>query len=396
MHILLFILYSLIAGYLVSRLPFFRDSGIGIPALLLLFFLRVGTGLLHTVIAWRYYPYHGDIWSFYNGSFLTRSELQQGFSVFWTDVSRISYLPHNVLECIHILFNVFSFDNIYINTLFFDFFVFAGSIALFRYFMRIFRNDLIPSLTALLLPSTLYWTSCMYTEGILYAALGFFFFYLYRRNPLALLFLGVTIFFRPSLALSLLPALLLWLLYKYSSGRRRKTLLLSASIATLLLLCLPPVSHKLLSQLSERQSEFQQLTGNSRLSLPTLQPNWTSFWSSFPFAWRNSFLEPLPGSGGQPIYLIFSLELLAIWVLVLLALFSVLRRPSSKIPNPKISNLPSLPYPALAGLVFVFIGLLVIGYVVPFAGAIIRYRSIYLPFLLAPFLHLYSVSRKLE
>ncbi len=31
--------------------------------------------------------------------------------------------------------------------------------------------------------------------------------------------------------------------------------------------------------------------------------------------------------------------------------------------------------------------MLIIGFIVPFAGAIIRYRSIYLPFLVAPFLH---------
>jgi len=31
--------------------------------------------------------------------------------------------------------------------------------------------------------------------------------------------------------------------------------------------------------------------------------------------------------------------------------------------------------------------MLSIGFFVPFAGTIVRYRSIYLPFLLAPFLH---------
>jgi hypothetical protein len=37
-------------------------------------------------------------------------------------------------------------------------------------------------------------------------------------------------------------------------------------------------------------------------------------------------------------------------------------------------------------LVFALLGMLIIGYIIPFAGAIVRYRSIYLPFLLAPFL----------
>jgi uncharacterized protein (DUF983 family) len=42
-------------------------------------------------------------------------------------------------------------------------------------------------------------------------------------------------------------------------------------------------------------------------------------------------------------------------------------------------------------LALAIIGLLQIGYTVPFAGSIIRYRSLFLPFLLAPFI--YSLRR---
>jgi hypothetical protein len=38
----------------------------------------------------------------------------------------------------------------------------------------------------------------------------------------------------------------------------------------------------------------------------------------------------------------------------------------------------------LAAIPLALLGMLLIGYIIPFVGAIVRYRSIYLPFLLAP------------
>jgi hypothetical protein len=93
-----------------------------------------------------------------------------------------------------------------------------------------------------------------------------------------------------------------------------------------------------------------------------------------PSAVRNGLFEPLPGSGGRPIYLAFSLELMLIWTVVVAG---------------TISSIRSRPYQAFTifCVIFALTGMLLIGTLVPFAGAIIRYRSIYLPFLLAPFLH---------
>ena len=78
MHVLLFILYGAIACYALPRLKFFRNSGIRPGFLLALFSLRVLTGCLHNWIAWRYYPHHGDIWTFFQASFTTREEVRAG------------------------------------------------------------------------------------------------------------------------------------------------------------------------------------------------------------------------------------------------------------------------------------------------------------------------------
>src|SRR5258708_19610554 len=99
MHILLFIGYSLLCVYGIIKIPFIRNSGIR-PAWLLLFFsLHVSTGLLHNVIAYRYYPEHGDIWNFYQLTFLYPHRLPPDFSLFLPYNSPLTYFTHTVLIC---------------------------------------------------------------------------------------------------------------------------------------------------------------------------------------------------------------------------------------------------------------------------------------------------------
>jgi hypothetical protein len=178
--------------------------------------------------------------------------------------------------------------------------------------------------------------------------------------------------------------------------------LAGACIALLvILLSVPPLSAWPVNLLSHQQSEFRQLEGHSRLYLPELDGSWNSLWHVLPAAVLNGLFEPLPGSGGQRIYLAFSIELLLIWAVVLAAATLRLFSPGHRVPNlttpPRSSHplkprLTAPPHPSAnpfsrCCLIFSLLGMLLIGAIVPFAGAIVRYRSLYLPFLLAPFLH---------
>ncbi|MDO6432136.1 hypothetical protein Q4E93_16155 [Flavitalea sp. BT771] len=419
MHILLFIIYAAVLGWIITRRPFFRDIQ---PGMLLAFFaLRIAAGCLHTWVAYKYYPNHGDIWLFFQDSFVTRHLLFTDFHAFWADNSSLAYLPHNLIEWTHVLFNFLSFDNFYINTLFFTFLTFGGHIALFRVFYERFGHDTLSAASMLLLPSVLFWTSCMHTEGIIYAMLGWLFYTLHRsfrtgwttgRILLGLALTGLTIFFRPAIAIGLLPALAWWTAAEMHL--RRRTLLIAAAALILLISLLswanPPILALIPHTLSSRQQEYQSLTGNSRIPLPLLEPTWNSLWHVLPDALFNGLFQPTPGAGGQKIYLFFSLELYAIWILALLALIraashkrkapaqnsrlaacslkleaqsSQLAALSSKLAalSPQLTARSSL---LAACLLLALPGMLLIGYIIPFVGAIVRYRSIYLPFLLAP------------
>lgn len=436
MFILLFILYGVILCYGVTSIPFFRKSMLRPGVLVLFFVFRVAAGCLHNWIAYRYYPLHGDIWAFFRDSFISRRVLSTDPYGYWAGNSALPDLPHNIIIALQMGLNVFSFDNLYINTLLFSFLSYWGSIALFRAFNSLFHNNLLCSLPVLLFPSTLFWTSCIHTEGIVYLLLGFLFFYLdrlheerrmikkegitqrkraIRRGLLCLLLFLLVIFFRPGIAAGLVPALVFWLLAeKYRSDKSLAyttpypTILLVASIL-FLILAFSGVFTPVLQYISTRQQEFHILTGNSRLYLPVLEATWGSYLKVFPIAILNGFFQPLPGSGGQTIYLVFSAEGIVLWGILGFALFKTMM-PGSYPTGSYSSNLPDKTIAATASgtpflvigitfFLFALLNLVLIGYTIPFAGAIVRYRSIFLPFLLAPALYMlrnYRILRNLN
>lgn len=416
MHILLLIFYSLVCGYGIIKIPFIRKSGIRPVWLLLFFAAHTGAGWIHNAIAYRYFPGHGDIWDYFWKSFLYRHRLFSQFDLFLADNSTWTYVSHNGIIFIQMLLDVFSFDHMDINTLLFAFPVFLGSIALFRVFQNRFPDDKLTGFSIFLLPSVLFWTSCIYREGVLFMLLGFLIYTLDRlltRRPeddarphqsrqiiYALLCFAFIAYFRIATALTLIPAVFTWWLMEKPAARR--PLLLTAAttlgIAIILLLTIPGLSLPLM--LAHWQQEFYMLKGNSRLWLPALDGSWHSLFRTLPVAELNGLLEPLPGAGGQPIYLAFSLELLAIWLIIALSLVRRFTnpppdRPSATTPDrlsgarpvsPRNAWPPASPFGVFC-VVFALLGMLSIGLIVPFAGTIVRYRSIFLPFLLAPFLH---------
>jgi hypothetical protein len=390
-HIILFIGYALLCVYGILKLPFFRRSDIRPLALVFLFALHVLGGCIHNLVAWRYYPGHGDIWQFFARSLYDRHELMVNFHQFLAENVISDYASHNAVDLIHLLLNLFSFDNLYINTLLFSFPVFMGNLSLYRVFRLRYPDSLLPSACVFLLPSTLFWTSCIHREALLYMLLGFLLPGIHRlltrgydRGEIIrclLLFLLIA-YVRDVVALLLIPAIFCWILAEKPRARRPLLFAAGAIIAVSLLLILAIPGQTIPGVIAHRQAQFLHLEGHSRLFLPPLDASWRSLLSELPVAILNGWFEPLPGSGGQPIYLVFSIELLVIWICAATSL-TLKHSPWRPLQIPPFG--PAFPF-GLFSLVFALTGMLSIGMIIPFAGSIIRYRSIYLPFLLTPFL----------
>jgi hypothetical protein len=398
MHILLLIVYGALASLGIWKIPFLRQSGIRPGWLWLLFFVHVLTGWAHNWIAYRYFPQHGDVWNYFSLSFLYRHRLLSEFNLFLSDNSTWTYITHNGIVFIQMLLDLLSWDDMNINTLLFSFPVFLGNVALFRVFRRRFPGDTLAAATVFWLPSVLFWTACIYREGMVYMLLGFLFFCLdrlftkgVRRSPgwAIVLFLLIA-YFRIAVAVVLIPAVLVWsgIVQRLAGAglwTRRACWTVGTAIVILfgLTLAVPGLRDPLLRSVAAEQASFRVLEGHSRLQLPVLDGTLGSVWRTFPSAILNGFFEPLPGSGGQPVYTVFSIELLFIWGAVALAAIRLLR-PTAYARKPESSKSGEF---STACLLFALAGMLTIGFFVPFAGSIIRYRSIYLPFLFAPAIH---------
>ena len=439
MHILLLIVYGVLASYGIWKIPFLRKSGIRPGWLWVLFVLHVLTGWAHNWIAYRNFPEHGDIWNYFSLSFLYRHRLLSEFHLFVSDNSTWTYITHNGIVYVQMLLDLLSGDDMTVNTLLFAFPVLLGNVALFRVFRRRFGGDGVAAGAVFWLPSVLFWTACIYREGMLYMLLGFLFFHLDRLPARRSLYFAMVLFlliayFRLAVAVVLGVALLVWWLGDHwrmgdrrwvggSRFSRRLRLGLAGGVVVLLIVfTVPAVRGPVLGAVTTEQTSFQILEGHSRLPLPVLDGTLGSFWRAFPTAVLNGLFEPLPGSGGQTAYLGFSIELVFVWGVVVLAIIRTLRislapptpvqsnygefaaiKPedtaasplppaASTVPpaSPAFSGSPTFsgsPAFSAACVLFALGGMLLIGFVVPFAGTIVRYRSIYLPFLLAPALH---------
>jgi hypothetical protein len=392
-HISLFILYLALLTYLVMRIPFFRKSGIHPRYLLMFFWIRIIAGVIHNLAARAFYPNKGDIWEFFEDGKLMKADLIASPSAFFSRYFDPradwfwGYLQYSLIETLNMLLDFLSFNNMYINTLIFSFFVYAGSIALFRTFMEEFRSCIVAALPALLIPSTVYWTACIHKDGIIYGVLGFLLYRLHQlfrkgfntgRFAQIIILLLVMGLLRAYLLLSFCIPLLAWIMAEKSRIQKKKLFWIIGGFcfAGLLVSSALPGRANILNILVESHAAFDRANGGSRLYFPELRAGLSSFLAAFPYALLNGFLQPLPGAGGQLVYIIFSLELLLLWGMVLISCARMIRER-----NEAMLSL------SVFCILFAIINLIIMGYTVPFAGALIRYRSIFLPMLAAPFLY---------
>ena len=395
MHAILFILYFLLCCLAIARMRFFR--GEIKPAWLIVFFsLHVTAGCVHTWVAYQFYPNHGDIWYYFTesinykrqlldhpGKFISHTFSSSLFNITDPNLPLLD-IQYQALQYLNAFLNIFSFDNFYINTLLFSFPVFAGTVALFKVFY-VKYNKALPAFCTILLPSVLFWTSVIHKDSIFFMAIGFFLYCLSRpvkpvwRKGTLLFCCAIVMFFsRANALITFLPAILFFIFTdKKIFSKKISFAFITASIVVLTI-AVNLLSHgTLLQKISEKQKDFQSLNGGSRIYLPLLEPTTKSVLSVLPVAIVNGLFQPLPGQGGQAIYAAFSAELLLVWLVILYACWLMLIKKQLRFSNFDLTC-----------LLFSLPGLIIIGYLIPFVGAIIRYRSIYFPFLMAPFINI--------
>lgn len=401
MGYLLYIFYFLLFCFLIHRVKIFTSTGLDGKLLIVFFLVRIVCSFLNSYINLYHYPF-SDTRAFHEQGVIEFSLLVHDPKEYFTNIFRSNYEDYsrfmesshsfwndtrtNVIAKILSIFNIFSGKNFFINTLFFNFLVFAGSAYLYKFFVRIFplRPRLV-TCCVFLLPSVIYFTSGIHRDGLIFLSLCILFYNLYfvivqRQFHLKSLFLvfaslSLILLLRNFVFITLVPILIAWFFstrsFKYPLFSYLMTLGLSAVIffATSLI----PGFINLAQHVSTKQAEFIELgkLGESSMEINTLYPSIKSFLLNAPQAINHSLMRPYVFEKFSLLYLPLAIEMFAYQIIILLALFF----------SRKIASERSTLYMSLFFSLSMF---LIIGYTIPILGALVRYRSIFFPFLITP------------
>jgi hypothetical protein len=401
----LIVVYLAAFCWLMPRVGFIKKSGLHPRAIVVLFLFKILAGF---VVGWvslhysssDYWLLNNDGWKEYQLLFsdpvayftnlFSSTGYPKGYGglldsvqSFWND------LKYNIVVKLLSIFNIFSRGNYYINSIFFNVLGFFGHVALYRVFIQVYRgryNAVI--IGCFLLPSLLYFSSALHKDCIVFAAIGMLCFTLYesfKQNRLSLkraiwllISLGILLLLRSVVLMAVLPALAAWLIAHFTRWRPLPVFATVYLICGLLLFNAWRISPSLdfMAILSQKQWYFLQvMDANTAIEMNTLQPSFSSFVHNAPQAINHTMMRPYLTEHPNFFLVPLAAELFIYQLLFVLFLFF---RQKQTNPQGRLFILFSL---------FLTITVLLnIGYIVTNLGSIVRYRSIYLPFLITPLL----------
>ena len=399
---LLFIIYCFLFCWLITRIHFFTKSGLSNRILITLFVIRIFTLIIGCYFNVYYFPVSDSV-AFHNMGIeefnllfqnpheyfvnIFHAEPSQSYSRLLDDSkSYWNNLRNNLLAKMLSIFDLLSFKSFLINTLFFNFLVFFGVVALYRVFIKIFPALSLKLIICIfLLPSALFFSSMIHRDGLILLSISIIIYHLFfmvdqhqfswKKLFIIFLFLLLIFLLRNFVFICLAPALTAWLI----AGKFPKHAFISfVSVyvfLTILFFCSGYISPRtdLPQYVSSRQSSFMEVgkAGASTINIKTLYPSFKSFVSNAPQAFNHAVMRPYISDITNFVYIPFAIEIIIIEILFILFLLLLKKK--------KEIN-PLLYFCAF----FCLTMFLVIGYTVPIIGAIVRYRSIYLVFLLLP------------
>ncbi|MCO5238999.1 MAG: hypothetical protein M9904_02985 [Chitinophagaceae bacterium] len=346
-----------------------------------------------------------DSWTYFNESLVEYRKLLSDPVLFFTTGLRFnnaadffstaddafwSNAGENILIKLLAVFNVLSRGNYYINVILFNALSFWGLYCIYVVTTRYIKNNrLFVFFLIFFLPSCLFWNSGLDKDGLIVYFTGILIYALHycitvRPSPVQLVvccigFISVFLL-RNVNALILLPAgAAWWMSSRFSIKTYRSFLVVYAScIVCFFLSAHLPSSFNLPLKLAEKQHQFLSLQANTVLPLSSLEPDLKSYIKILPQAANHVFLRPYITELKGVFHVMAFAEVVLVMIVLVLAVVSG---------RQQIYNHLAVPF-YLFLIMIALTGLLLIGYTVPFPGAIVRYKALYLVFLLIPFFDL--------
>ena len=417
MSVLIFAIYFVLVSFLITKVPFFKKSGLSTYWLIGLFSLKIAAGIAYGLFySQPQYAQGSDTWRFFEASRTETDWLLRDPVAFFKDLFIYGYkesgslfiandsywndLKSNLEIKLMAAFNVLTLKNYYADIIFFNFLFLFGPVAFYRVAReKLNTHNIILVLFVFCIPSFLFWCSGMHKDGLIFTAVSLIVFYFNRWltkksfSLTGILISVVSIFllfaFRNFVLLLLVPTLLTWWLCERIQSR--KTFAIAAVYGACLALFFaarhvdPALDFP--AYIVAKQNEFKVLGGHSQIMLPALEPSFGGFLRFFPAAADIAFLRPHVTETANLAYLPAIAENLFVYLLILYSLFGFVSKRSEKLTLSAASFV-------IFCYCFAITNLVLSGYTVTLTGAIVRYRSFVLPFLLVPLSNLIRIRKK--
>lgn len=396
MQSILFIFYFILFVYFISRIEFFKQSGLSVLLMVGLFSLKIIAACLNTLYYSASSPdgmIGGDSGNFYYSGIAETDILLKDPLYFFNDLFHHHYnsagnlfLENSYWNDLKSMFmiklvaigNMVTFKSYWSDILFFNFFFFFGLIAFFRFASELFpgRKWLLV-LSVFCIPTFLFWCSSIHKDGLVFSAIGLIFYsfhhcmekgFTIRRCLVVVLSLLLLFVIRNYVCFLFLPVLFSWWL---SLRLNIKPLSIFALVYIFCLLFFftafaisPALNFP--QYIVTRQQAFNVIENHTRVAVPLLMPTFRSFVFYLPAAIDMAIIRPHLPEIKSWLYFPLLMELYVFCILWLFCFF--FRKRGQYFPNA-----------CWAGMIFAFSILLMIGYTVTFSGAVMRYRSLVLP-----------------
>ncbi len=433
MGFFLAVIYLFVFLMIIRSHSFFKIDGVRNEALRMAFLLKIIAGFVLYFIYSYYYSDRAtaDIFKYFDDSKVMADALFKKpldfFKMFFSIQNDTPYFTENYYNHMNNWFRVydsnvfsdshliirfnafvmfFSFGYYHVHTVFICFLSFIGLVGLYRFFLEYLPKAKFGLFVAVfLIPSVVFWGSGVLKEGLIFFALGLLLFlssnFIERFSLWRLAWIAISIiillYTKIYIFLIVFFLLIVFKMLKYNSQKKLGYMFVGivfiASVLSLLTLKLL-AGLDVFVLLAQKQHDFillaQSQNAGSFLDVNFLEPNWISFLYQVPIAIINTVFRPLIGLDRSLMMIPSIFENIVIWVLIVL----------SFVYRTKITRQQWLFFHFLFWIV---VGVyLLTGITTPILGAIVRYKTIALPFLGALFCltinkrKIYRISPKIK
>lgn len=398
------IVYFILLLLIIRSKRFFKSASISKNVLLIGFTLKAFSAILFGYMFKTHVISGGDTYTYFDDANIVHSamfknpfvylKLLIGFNDFtpvpvvlqpYTDPMSFWFDSSNYFVVrVNAFIRIFSFGVYNVHAIIFSFLSFFGTYNLYLFFENKVFNKKILQFILFGIPSIVFWTSGVHKEALVIFSLGIILYNLdfvlkgnYSHRNLFLTIIGLVLlgyirFYLLAFMMPLISGIFLFTKYEFKKPSTISIYFITISISILVLLFLDNVYPKfnLVQEFLVRRTYFLNSPGNMTFSVGNVPHNFSGILLLIWEAIINPFARPFPSDCNKVLPILASIETYLILFIIVILLFSV-----------NFKSIIKNPY-AMFCILFGFSTLFIIGLIVNNSGAIVRYRSIAIPFIL--------------